>query len=590
MTAVQDNAIKPDLRDPSVVMRLFRLGSFHQSRLSFMRILTRRMKREAWRFDCPVFDISDRGVGQAVYCAHGPERSYSLVAFAHDLPADQRSDRVIATAWDCTFALFDGIPTAADIARLSQNVPLQEAGRVTGSELSVSRANRSVRLWEHTVSRLAAGSQPDLQQIEAVGYLMRTTAVYGSGKLGAADREMISGRAEFAAPFQVEMLSVFLTRAFVRDLVQHMADRRAGAAGRRAARLDPEIARRLGVGNSTGLGMAPFLLNHPVLFSNWVAAREIALQRVRGVKTARATEIATFHDLYARSRTSVTKWHSDHPAQRERLAALQADIDLITARLSDAGLAVVQPWDDLYQWGAATLSVEGQEWLVSLLLEPYGDLVDDLADTLPADNTATFRIAGAMTVACLRDVLWDVYGWALRIDWSAPANTARAWYVSEEKLEPRLGQRFEEPIEEYEQPLAPGRDASLLLAALAHWPDETAIAEFLLRHPEHRHSVRRAQIANRAPYAEIRDNTISQDVQPIDMLRCKLAFFGAMHFDPRSDRWVRICMYGNAPYPEELASRDGDFWIYPERAESGQTVGQTVGQIAGQTAGQAGEC
>jgi hypothetical protein len=594
MTVVQDNAIKPDLRDPAVVMRLCRLGSFHQSRLSFMRILTRRMKREAWRFDCPVFDIADTGVGHAVYSAHGPDHSYSLVAFAHDLPADQRSDRVIATAWDCTFALFDGVPTAADIARLSQNIPLQEAGRVTGSELSVSRANRSVRLWEHTVSRLAAGAQPDLQQIEGVGYLMRTTAVYGSGKLGAADREMIAGRAEFAAPFQVEMLSVFLTRAFVRDLVQHVANRRAGAAGRQAAQLDPQIARRLGIGNSTGLGMAPFLLNHPVLFSNWVAAREIALQRVRGVKTASAAEIAMFHDLYGRSRHSVTKWHSDHPAQRERLAALQADIDLITARLKDEGLAAVQPWDSLYQWGAATLTIEGQEWLLSLLLEPYGDLVDDLADTLSADNTATFRIAGAMTVARLRDVLWDIYGWALRIDWSLPANTARAWYVSEEKLEPRLGQRFEEPIEAYEQPLAPGRDASQLMAALAHWPDETAIAEFLLRHPEHRHSVRRAQIANRAPYAEIRDNTISQDVLPIDMLRCKLAFFGAMHFDPRSDRWVRICMYGNAPYPEELATRDADFWVYPEVAEASQpaceTSGRTSGQTAGQPAGQAGEC
>lgn len=586
MTAAKDNASKPDLRDPAVVMRLSRLGSIHQSRLSFMRILTRRMQREAWRFDCPVFDISDRGVGHAVYSAHGPERSYSLLAFAHDLPADQRSDRVIATAWDCTFTLFDGIPTAADIARLSQNVPLQEAGRVTGSELSVSRANRSVRLWEHMVSRLASGLQPDLQQIEDVGYLMRTTAVYGSGKLGAADREMIAGRAEFAAPFQVEMLSVFLTRAFVRDLVQHMAGRRAAAAGGQAARLEPQIARRLGIGNSTGLGMAPFLLNHPVLFSNWVAAREIALQRVRGVTTASAAEIALFHDLFARSRASVTQWHSNHPAQRQRLAALQADIDLITARLQGEGLTEVQPWDSLYQWGGETLTVEGQEWLVSLLLEPYGGLVDDLADRLSADNTATFRIAGAMTVACLRDVLWDIYGWALRIDWSLPANTARAWYVSEEKLEPRLGQRFEEPIEAYEQPLAPGRDAALLMAALAHWPDETAIAEFLLRHPEHRHSVRRAQIANRAPYAEIRDNTISQDVQPIDMLRCKLAFFGAMHFDPRSDRWVRICMYGNAPYPEELATRDADFWVYPEIADASQTTCQT----AGSAALQASEC
>jgi hypothetical protein len=67
-----------------------------------------------------------------------------------------------------------------------------------------------------------------------------------------------------------------------------------------------------------------------------------------------------------------------------------------------------------------------------------------------------------------------------------------------------------------------------------------------------------------APYGEIRDNTISDRVLPIDMLRAKLAFFGATHFDPRSDRWVRICMYSGAPYPEELSPDTADLWVYPE--------------------------
>lgn len=136
-------------RDKAMVMRLNRLGSMHQCRLSFMRILTRRMVREGWKFSRPVFDIDANGVGHAVYSAKGPKRTYSLVAFAHDLPPDMRSDRVIATAWDATFTLFDGVPTTEDITRLSGNVPLQEAGRVSEAEISVSRANRSVRLWEH---------------------------------------------------------------------------------------------------------------------------------------------------------------------------------------------------------------------------------------------------------------------------------------------------------------------------------------------------------------------------------------------------------------------------------------------------------
>lgn len=551
-----------------MVMRLARLGSFHQSRLSFMRNLTRRMARENWRFEQAAFDIDDKGVGHAVYTAHGPDRSYSLIAYAHDLPAEQRSDRVIAEAWDATFTLFDGVPTADDIDRLSRNIPLQEAGRVTGSELSVSRANRSVRLWEHVVSSLADGQQPEAEQIDAVGYLMRTTAVYGSGKLGAADREMIADRAEFTAPFQVEMLSVYLTRWFVTDLVQHMADARAQAAGNVAARLDVDLARSMGIGNSTGLGMAPFLLNHPVLFNNWVAAREEAIARVRSVEHADAQDVQLFHELFARSKQTIAEWQSKHPVQIEKLSALRGDVEKIDCYLSIADMAGARPWDALWQWAEGALSLEGQELIASLMLEPYGTLVDELANGMAADNTATFRIAGGMSIKDLRALLQDIYAWALDTDWDAPQNKARAWYVSEEKLEPRLGERFEEPIEAYEQPLAPGRDAAALSRAIAHWPDEAQVAEFLLRHPQHRHVVRRAQITGRAPYAEIRDNTISDQVMPIDMLRCKLSFFGATKFDPRSDRWVRICMYGNAPLPFELTAQNADYWVYPTVEES----------------------
>lgn len=553
-------------RSPESVMRLARMGSIHQCRLSFMRILLRRMKHEGWRFDRPVFEIDAEGTGHAVYSAHGPVRSYSLVAFAHDLPPEKRSDRVIAEAWDATFALYDGVPSAADIERLSRNVPLQEGGRVTESELSLSRANRSVRLFDHVVGRLSEGRQPEAETIEAVGYLMRTTAVYGSGKFGAADRDTIADRPELTAPFQAEMLSVWLTRAFVMDLVEHMARQRAPDT---AVALAPALRRRFGIGNSTGLGMAPFIIHHPVLLNNWIAAREEALARVRSLPAATGQETAVFRDRLARARRNAAEWRSEHPVQVAKIADLCADLDRLIARLGDDGPKGGMPWNRLWLWAEKDLSVEGQEQLVSLMLEPYPALVDELAGRMAADESRAERIDGSMTLGALKDILEKVYGWALKIDWAEQVNQARAWYVSEEKLEPRLGQRFEEPIAEYEQPLAPGRDAQALHADIRDLSATTLVAEFLLRNPQHRHIVLRAQIADRYPYAEIRDNTIGAALLPIDMLRCKLAFFGAGHFDPRSDRWVRINMFKNAPFPHEVAACRDDEWAYPELEDAG---------------------
>ena len=562
MTRMTSSSRTPiPLRDPQKVMRLARLGSMHQCRLSFMRVLTRRMAYESWTFSRPEFEIDDKGVGHAVYVAQSPDRAYSLVAFAHDLPPEMRSDRVIATAWDATFTLFDGIPTKADIRRLSHSVPVQEAGRVSHRELSISRANRSVRLWEHFLDALSEGRQPDADRIEAVGYLMRTTAVYGSGKFGAADYDLIADRPEMRVPFQAEMLSVYLTRVFVRDLVNHLARARGGD---RAVEMSPDIARALGIGNSTGLGLGLFVISHPVLFSNWIMAREEAIARVRSVETASPEKIACFRQILQRSVHSVAVWNSEHPVQIRKLSGLRHDLEMLASHVAGSALSGDHPWDRLVTWSETALSIEGQELVASLILEPYGKLVDDLAPDMADTSSDAFRVDGSMAVVQVRHLIEQSFGWALSCDWTARENIARAWYVSEEKLEPRLGERFEESIEPYELPLAPARDAAAAHAALADWNDDDPVARFLMRHPEHRHTIRRAQISATAPYGEIHDNTIGARMFPVDLLRVKLAFFGATHFDPRSDRWLRICMYGNAPYPEDLTSANADLWVYPE--------------------------
>lgn len=556
--------VQPDrdiaLRDPATVMRLARMGSFHQTRLSFMRALLRRLKRDDWRFDRPVWRFDQNGEGVAVYRARGPERTYSLVCFGHDLDPALRSDRVIAEAWDATFALFDGEPTEDDIARLARNVPGQEAGRYTRNELVLSRANRSVRLFEHVVACLAEGRQPDPEQVKATGYLMRTTAVYGNGKLGMADRERIADRVELAAPFRAEMLAVWLIRAFTIDLVEEMARRRAPAT---AVTLESGLRRRLGVGNSTGLGMAPFLVNHPALLDAWMTARETALARVRALPHATAETAAAFRQFLRRARRDLAEWRTGDDRQRERIAVTAAELDRLSAYLDGAGLDIARPWDALYRWAEDSLSPEGQELTVTLLLEPHGELIDDLADVMSADEDRTFRIDGGVTVAGTMRAVERHHGWALPVDFGDPARQARFWYVSEEKLEPRLGERHAEPGAELEQPLATGRDAARFHMDLAATDGAATLAEFLIAHPEHRHMARRVQIAECCPYAEIRDNLVDADLLAIDLLRCKLSFFGATRFDPRSDRWVRITMYQGAPYPDELAAADADDWAFP---------------------------
>ena len=545
------------LREPEEVMKLSRLGSLHLSRISFMRVLLRRLASENWQFDKPNWNIDNDGFGHAVYSVHGPKRSYSLVAFAHDLPAEARSDRVIAEAWDCTFTLHDGVPSDADIIRLKNNVPLQEAGRISTSELTLSRANRSVRLWDYVVNSLASGKQPDLKKLNEVGYLMRTTAVYGSGKFGASDRVKISDRKEMRTPFQAEMLTVYLIRCFVMDLVEHVAFKKGKDS---AVKLDPELRRSMGIGNSTGLGMAPFLVNHPALLSTWIYARETALARVRAIKDVPDVTFDKMRGHLTNALKNAQNWKSQHNIQKPKIEKLRNELSKTLLKFETLDKANY-PWDILYLWSKDTVGEDTQEQIVSTLFEPYSELVDELSDCMYIDEAKYFKIDATKTTDELKKQIETNYAWALDTDYSTKKNQARFWYVSESKLEPRLGERFEENGSELEQPLAIARDISLLYSNLT---SNQILAEYLLSHPAHRHIVRRIQLSEKFPYSEIRDNLLNSKMLPIDMLRCKLSFFGATKFDPRSDRWVRICMFKDAPFPNELT--DEDNWSYGVQA------------------------
>ena len=98
-------------------------------------------------------------------------------------------------------------------------------------------------------------------------------------------------------------------------------------------------------------------------------------------------------------------------------------------------------------------------------------------------------------------------------------------------------------------------------------PKET-VAKFLLNHPDLRYIVRRVQNTKRYPYSEIRDNLVDKNCRPIDLLRFKLAFFGASKFDPKSDRWTRITLFQGAPISSDLSANSQspkpslDDWIF----------------------------
>ena len=542
-------------RSAQELMNLARLGALYPNRLSFSRTLIRRMGREKWNIKKVSFDLDENGFGTAIYKIDTKNRHLWFVVFAQHLSSEERTDRVIAEKWDATFTLTCEEPESEYLEKLRCNVPLQEMGRFTPKEFVLSRANKSVRLFDYVADKLATGLQPDPEQLMKVGYLIRTTAVYGNGKFGLSDLANIRRQNLFNLPFQPEMLCVYLARCFSFDWVEHVAYHKNPVLFRP---FEDRLKKALGVGNATGLGMAPFLINHPKLICRWMNARENALAEVRAIDTVSSLDKETFKKFLKEASVHISEWPTTDEEQKLRIQKLKQELSDASKKINK--LKNFKFWEKFFLWASSNLSLEGQELLNSLFIEVNPSIVDHFEVETGSDEVMS--IEPKMSLADILEIIETRYAWVLKINLNSDNSRARFWYRSEEKEEPRLGWRHKEPGADKEMRLGIAQNVKCLYDQIRlekRSLESITVAEFLLNAPIWRETVQRVQSLKNCRYAEIQDNLLEDTCRPINLLRCKLAMFGATKFDPKSDLWIRIALFQGAPLPNDL-NQDQDWF------------------------------
>ena len=307
--------------------------------------------------------------------------------------------------------------------------------------------------------------------------------------------------------------------------------------------------------------MAPFIVNHPTLLNNWILAREKALKKVREIKKINHNDKEIFLLCLKKSLKNISSWNTESEYQNNKINDLLNDLKKLFNFIENFDFKKDYAFNELYIWIEKNLKDECIEYLVSMMLEPYDEIIDPLIPEMSSEEERYFNIPGNRTVKDLRNILEEKYNNILNIDFNDKQSNKNFWFISKNKEEPRYADRYKEVGSELEQPLAIARDIKCLYERINNQKNSLSIGKFLSENNDLRHVVRRAFIIEKFPYSEIQDNTIGSKVIPIDMLRLKLSFFGAIKFDPRSDKWLRICMFQGAPLPHELVNFD-DYWIY----------------------------
>lgn len=556
------------LRDADAVMELTSLGAVWPTKFSFSQSFVRYVARIGFRCEIAEKTLDDEGRGRIVYRAVVAGHMLTFVVFSDPLPEDQQQDRIIATRWDAWAALFVGVPGEDQLTQSRDEIQKVIWGRAAPGTIAWSRANRSARLFEHVIDSLATGGQPDAAQLNQVGYLIRTTGFSGNGRNGMHDYAYLRSIGHpLQAPYHAQMLAAYLWREFGYDLAMHLARLR----NPQAPDLSRDIRRFIGVGNSSGIGLVPFVVRHPRLLHRWIEVREEALASLSATPfSGDAEECTRFTELLQQACRYVRhepRGDLDEFVSGGRIAD---DLDLAAAAFERIRASWPGAQDASNPVCASIAAVrekvtpESLELLNALALDVHERGHTD-PSAMHADESLDFP--PDLRVGELLSLVQDRFGWAGRF--APQGERPFFWYSSEENMEPRRGARGADDGEDYELPVnILGRLEELVAALKMSAPDEI-IARFLVRNPDMRFMVAWTFTLADLDYSIARMDLLAADFSPLRIMRFQLATYGMLKFRPRSKTWLRATIFQGAPVPEELSAGLIGDGLLPEIPGSG---------------------
>lgn len=545
-------------------MRPERLAALQPCRLSRARALVNKLVRERWRITRQSLNVEANASGTAVYSIEAPGQEFSFIAFSHPPSRTARTGRIIGQAWDMMGTLNEGPATEADLAAARRELPKLYRGRATPNALTWCRCNRSMRVFDQALASLAAGRQPAIEELAKVCYLMRNTGIDGNGTFGTRAFAALGREHALGAPLEAQLMTAYLMREFSCDLIEELAR----LTSPRAAALEPEVRRFIGVGNGSALGLIFFVHNHPRLIDAWIGAREQAIALARALHIgAHDPRLTRLLELMG---SAITFRRQDrmHYEAFDSSAAVAADLERMLAPLSELqatglveGRRCAYPLDVLARRFEATLRPEAVETFLSLLLELVPGEADALGQGIGGDDELT--VVPSETLASLCELIRRDYRWALELDMSQPGAYRYVWYKSQTAEEPRRGAREEVPGAHDLGLDVCGEVQRLYADLLRHTPALT-VARFLLECPQHRHMVARLQSLRAREYHTPMANICADDFVPIHLVRLmNVAIHGIDKTRDFLNRNLRGVLFHGAPIAADLPSGYEGPTFYP---------------------------
>ena len=151
------------------------------------------------------------------------------------------------------------------------------------------------------------------------------------------------------------------------------------------------------------------------------------------------------------------------PFQQKKINGLITDLKKFIYHLqTEFSFKIEHPFNKIYLWCEKNLNDECIEYIVSMMMEPFNNIVYPLIKEMSAEEEKYFSIPANRIIADLKKILEDQYSEIIKIDFTKKERNQNFWFISKNKEEPRVANRFLNKGSELEQPLAIAREIKKL--------------------------------------------------------------------------------------------------------------------------------
>ena len=164
--------------------------------------------------------------------------------------------------------------------------------------------------------------------------------------------------------------------------------------------------------------MAPFIVNHPTLLHNWIYCREKALKEIRSLEIVNAKELNFFNECLIKSKASINSWVTESNYQNIKINSLKDGLTKFEKFLKDeCSIEEKYLWNKIYILGLENnLEDECLEYIVSMMMEPYDDIIEPLINNMSSEEEEYFTIPTHKKVSELKKIIENNYKSIIKID------------------------------------------------------------------------------------------------------------------------------------------------------------------------------